>query len=337
MEELTPFARLAQLEAITVGHGGYAEVMHGITRNIEFAKYTRTPACSLLTGEAGVGKTNLCRAIVNHYRADTDRSAAYVSTKVGAYYLQIPSPVTIRSLASVMLDEMGDPKPQYGTALGMTRRLVKLSSKTSIRAKFLDEFQHLWSATSRGPGGDTARDNVRNWIKTLIEHVKVPIILVGMPSCEELIDADKQLSRRFPYRFRLFDIPLERDKEPEFQTYLALYASEAARLLRVKLPGFENRDDALRVYATTRGNPSCVHELFKCAVLEAMHADLPQEGLTLRYDIQPQRTLKDVELAHFRKAADLPYFVGSRFTQKNPFELEINALSQEITANEGRR
>lgn len=331
MTKLSAFEQIAKLETITVLHRNYVDVWSGVQRVVAMAQFTRTPGCCLLTGEAGVGKTNLCRAIVQSYESKTDRSAGYISNKVGAFYVAIPSPVSIKSLASVMLAKLGDPKPDYGTAQSMTTRLEKLAEESTVKLKILDEFHHLFSADASR--GSNTRDNVRNWLKTLIDHVRVPIVLVGMPSCEELVNGEEQLSRRFPHRFRLRNIALMENDAPAFQQYLVTFADQARRVVGVNLPSFQDRIDAVRMFAATGGNPSRVCTLFTMALLEAIGLDSATTDAIAAPGEPAPMQLRDTDLTHFRTAADAPFFVTHRKTQKNPFEMELSAIFQELSSS----
>lgn len=326
----SPFALIAKLEGITVLHAAYTEVMNGLLVAIEMAKYTSTPSCALLTGHAGVGKSNLCKAIVSMYRDGPERSPAYVTNKVGGFYIPIPSPVTIKSLVSAMLAQLGDPRPRSGTVAAMKDRLMALENGTALQVHFLDELQHLWAAAPTGEAGRTVRDNIRNWIKTYVDNVRVPLVLVGTPSCEELVNEDDQLSRRFPHRYRLTNIPMLRNGEPEFQKYLVTYADLAKKTIGVDFPAFTDRDEAIRVYAATLGNASRVYQLFKSALVRSLKADAPASGSIFVPGTLPQMRLSNVTLNHFALAADEPYFALNRATQRNPFNMDIKAVINDL-------
>ena len=109
----------------------------------------------------------------------------------------VPAPATVKNLATEMLKAIGDPAADRGTISSITLRLRKFLDDCEVELVILDEFQHFDDRHSKA-----LLKVVSDWLKNLLNQTKVPIVLVGMPGCESVLDANgnEQLKRRFSNR-----------------------------------------------------------------------------------------------------------------------------------------
>lgn len=148
----------------------------------------------LILGESGTGKSSLCRWIKQKYPRvvlpDRDMLPVLVVT--------IPAVATIASVASAMLESLGDPMPSSGTVSSRTARIVALYRACRVELTLLDEAQHLHDR-----GQAITHYMVGDWLKSLNDQVGSPTALLGLPRLELLLQVNEQLRRRFSRRIRL--------------------------------------------------------------------------------------------------------------------------------------
>jgi hypothetical protein len=224
----------------------------------------------MLTGDGGVGKTTVCRAILRTYRSYESFEPDCAVRVVPAYFASIPEPSTIKATSTSLLRGLGDPAPERGSAMAATARLVKLLKRCRTKLILLDEFQHLLLK-----GQQRTEKHVCDWIKALVNESGVMICLIGVPECEDLVKNDDQLGRRFAMRFRLTRLSVGDVSSPgPLMGFLRVLSSRCKDLVSLKrMLEFDSFVDVLRVHIATHGNPAQVVLLFKHAMLEALACD----------------------------------------------------------------
>ena len=87
----------------------------------------------------------------------------------------------------------------------------------------LDEFQHFIDRDSA-----KVLKTVSDWLKTLILDTNLPIVLIGLPEAEQILQlrCHSQLSRRFANRCYLSPFAWQSDNGEEFRTFLHLIESQ---------------------------------------------------------------------------------------------------------------
>jgi len=158
-----------------------------------YSKIAAEPECMLITGTQGAGKTTL----LEWYAADFAIRELPEKRVVPILMVLVPSPATVKGLATEMLKAIGDPAADRGTISSITLRLRKFLDDCEVELIILDEFQHFDDRRSKA-----VLKIVSDWLKNLLNQTKVPIVLVGMPGCESVLDAkgNEQLKRRFSNR-----------------------------------------------------------------------------------------------------------------------------------------
>jgi len=235
----------------------------------EATRLTGDPSCMALEGFSGTGKSTLVRA----YAAEFPRYDAEDGTRIPIFYLETPSPVTVKAMATHMLTELGDPGAHKGTLPMMNARLIHYLKVCQVELVILDDFHHLFDAET-----NRILARVSDWLKVLIKETGIPYLVVGIQNTvETILRANQQLSRLFAVRETLS--PLSVDNEAaakDFQLFL-LYAQEAVGM---SISGELSQSDLLaRMHYATDGIVGNIMNLLRFAALLAERAD--QEVLTV--------------------------------------------------------
>ena len=289
--------RIRWIEQIYVMYPRIRELVELIGECHEASKITAEPQCMFLTGSSGVGKTSLIQQYLEQYPPidETDR------THVPVFHAEIPAKATIKGVATALLDSLGDPAPDRGTTVTQGQRLAHLIEHCGVELILLDEFQHLIDNKTQRVVQD-----VSDWIKSLINSTKVPMILIGMPESEAILETSPQLKRRFMVRRRLAPFSWKTDQgQVEFRKFLAevekkLPLQAASHLAEIDL--------AFPLYIASHGTAANVMTLIKQAA---------------RFAIQDGDHNWDA--GHFARAYERRSIQGDEFPQ-NPFQVDLEAI-----------
>ncbi|WP_223671192.1 TniB family NTP-binding protein [Kangiella shandongensis] len=250
---------LKKVESFAIPHSLFSQAKQGIIQAIQLSEVTGKAENVILSGPAGTGKTKVCTSILHHYPPGVTEDRLMESTTVPAFYSSVPSPATIKGAAINMLKSMGAQDAHRGTTTEIQHRLGVLLKNCRTQVILLDELQHLLQPNS-------ANNNVRDWLKSLINEYQIPIVAVGTPDCESLIDSDKQLARRFVRRYRLGNLisPLHSN---EFGSYMATVIKIIGDTLNIDVQlNLKDSQTLLALFAATGGNPSDIEQIFKASL-----------------------------------------------------------------------
>ncbi|MBD8544470.1 TniB family NTP-binding protein [Oxalobacteraceae sp. CFBP 8761] len=306
-------ARVAELDKVIILHAAFEKAVLGIEECVLKSRHYLEPVGSLVLAEAGLGKTTVSRALLSRMPISTECHAHVERTIVPAFYFEIPSPATVRSVAASMLEALGANASTSGkSAHYLTERLCMLLEKSKTILVFADEVHNLFGSKSQS---SITNSQVRNWIKTLVNRTGISFCLVGHPSFEPVLAEDDQLARRFPMRFHLSPLTPGDQSHPGD---LVLFMDEAIRKAKQRLalasiPRFDSLYSSTQVYAATGGIPSFVILLIKQAILEALKSGT-----------------EHVTLENFSTAWDRGATAAVSLVTENPFRLSHGALSTAI-------
>lgn len=139
-----------------------------------------------------------------------------------------------------------------------------------------DEFQHF-----------AERENfklnrtVSDWTKNFMGETGIPLLLLGTPKSEEILDGveNEQLRRRFPFRMTLKPFGWETEKEQTiFRKFLEMVDE------KLPLPETSNLADpntAARIHYATGGLMFEIMRLIRAASVVALKQNLPKIDLDL--------------------------------------------------------
>ena len=139
-------------------------------------------------GDTGAGKTTLIR----YYRAEYPPTPTDEVQIMPVLTGTIPTPATMKNMATELLHQLGDPLADKGTLEARTRRLRTLLHKCRTELIVLDEFQHFIDRST-----ERVILDVSDWLKNLITNTRIPVVLVGLKQSVRVLEANEQLQRRF--------------------------------------------------------------------------------------------------------------------------------------------
>lgn len=155
---------------------------------------TVEPACCPIVGESGGGKTT----IITHFAGRQPRIEHDWGMEVPVLLAKVPSRPTVKSLAETLLYSLGDPMWGRGNTVSKSIRLRELFHRCRVRLLALDEFQHFVDVRRANISNDVA-----DWLKEQVEEAKLPIVVLGLPRCLEVLKQNEQLRRRFSATIRV--------------------------------------------------------------------------------------------------------------------------------------
>jgi hypothetical protein len=165
-----------------------------IETNLALFRETGIAQNLLVLGESGTGKSSLCRWLGQKY----PRFALFDRDVLPLLIVFVPPAATISGMVEAMLHALGDPLPASGTVSAKTARVITLCRACRVEMILFDEAQHIHDR-----GQSTTHYMVGDWLKSLIDHVGVPTVFLGLPRLEQLLQVNEQLRRRFSRRIRL--------------------------------------------------------------------------------------------------------------------------------------
>jgi energy-coupling factor transporter ATP-binding protein EcfA2 len=276
IKELTSDERKKLIETLYILFPRLARIKEKIKYCHLHSKNAAEPECMLITGKQGSGKTTLCK--------DYARAFPRIITKekviIPVLTASTPAPATLKSLPTRLLTALGDPFAERGTTVGLTLRIIKFFNKCGVELVILDEFQHFIDTDS-----NVILLGISNWLKDLINETRRPVIVVGMPHSEKILQANPQLERRFAMRESLdpFGWGIATQQQ-EFKTFLRVLDE---RLPFPKRANLTDHETAFRIYCATSGVIGYIMKLVRRAAIMAIdrRADcLDLELLAEAYD-----------------------------------------------------
>lgn len=262
--------KLQIVNNLYVAYPRFQEILSAIEYCHRFSCCKDEPECMFLSGETGVGKTTIYKAYASRYPRLVNREGAIIPILA----VTIPAPVTVKTVVTKLLWELGDPAYDRGSTGNQTIRLIGLLKDCQVELIILDEFQHFIDRDSA-----KVLRTVSDWLKTLILDTNLPIVLIGLPEAEQVLKlkSQSQLSRRFANRYYLRPFLWKQDGGNEFRTFLHLLESELP--LR-EVSNLSNEETAIRLYYASDGTIAYVMKLIRYGTYLALQQG--QEKLNLR-------------------------------------------------------
>ncbi|HAV5768656.1 TPA: AAA family ATPase [Acinetobacter baumannii] len=304
--------KIKKINNIVVISSEFEAAYKGILLCSEKNYIYKKPYGCLLLGNGGLGKTTICNSIVrknpSYEKIDNDIK----KTIIPVFYLEIPSPATVKSVASSMLKALNDPAPLKGTTTQLTYRLIYLLKECETKLIFMDEFHHLFDLQKTTKRMNTV---VCNWIKTLVDETNICFCLVGLPEFAPLLKIDSQLARRFSHSFYLKNLTINKINEyGTMHAFLEQIEINIARNLDITFePALTDQLMALQIYTATNGNQAYVMLLIENCVFQAL-----KKGNNI------------ITILEFINAWNEGITSYVSRTIVNPFHLDLSSLSAKI-------
>lgn len=202
---------LAQAHAVLIRYPRFNELHEDIRMCQEMSKLAGEPQCMVLEGRTGAGKSTLVRT----YTQACSRYDTASGTKIPVFYMETPSPATVKGMAARMLEVMGDPAAFKGPLWSMNSRLTHFIKACEVQIVILDDFHHLIDKER-----NRILETVSDWLKVLIKETGVPFLVTGVEGKVDLIlRVNNQLSRLFAVRETLEPFRWEPADEDSLKTF----------------------------------------------------------------------------------------------------------------------
>ena len=215
--------------------------------------------------------------MIRRYVAEFPRQETRYGSIIPVFYLETPSPATVKTVASVMLEQLGDPAAYMEVIGPLNSRLIKLLKACKVELVILDDFHHLIDTET-----DRVLAKVSDWLKVLIKETGIPFMVVGIEGkVERILRANPQLSRLFAARENLLPFswqPEQQSTIQNFHVFVGTIEKSIGKPLTQTLP----RTELLyRLFYCTNGVVGNLMNLLRYAVMLAEE----RAATTLELDI----------------------------------------------------
>jgi hypothetical protein len=221
------------------------------------------PLCCPIVGESAGGKTT----IISHFESMHHRIDHAWGTEVPVLLAKVPSRPTVKSLADTLLYALGDPLWYSGNTVSKSIRLRELFKLCRVRLLALDEFQHFVDVRRASIPNDVA-----DWLKEQVEEAKLPIVVLGLERCLEVLKQNEQLRRRFGATVRVG--AFRWDQDDERTTYRAFLRAVQEQLFDYEMPKLSDVGMAFRMHYASYGLVGYTMKIIRGAArIAARHKD----------------------------------------------------------------
>jgi Cdc6-like AAA superfamily ATPase len=185
--------REALVERVYIKFPRIVDLLAKIKHCLEFSKISAEPECMVIKGNLGLGKTTLGKAFLRNY----PRKVTEEETIIPVLLVKVPVPATPKGFTSRILKAFGDEAYDKGSMISQTLRIYDFVRDCKTDLIIFDDFQHFIDRDSL-----KVLRTLSDWLKNLIDETGKPIIVIGMPSCDAVLDEpqNEQLRRRFSIR-----------------------------------------------------------------------------------------------------------------------------------------
>lgn len=243
-----------------------------------------------LEGMTRTGKTTLIRRFASAF----PRRETFDGTTIPVFYLETPSPATVKIMASAMLEQLGDPAAHMGTIGSLNSRLIHLLKACQVELVIMDDFHHLIDTET-----DRVLAKVSDWLKVLIKETGIPFLVVGIEGkVERILQANAQLSRLFAARETLMPFAWLPEQQATIQS-LHIFVSTVEKSVGKPLTQAIPRTELLfRLYYSTHGVVGNMMNLLRYAVMLAEERSMPALELDILAAAFEKRMAKHLSGKH---------------------------------------
>ncbi|WP_417345563.1 TniB family NTP-binding protein [Ferrimonas sp.] len=245
--------------------------------------------CMLVTGDTGVGKTELTKYYLQ--RVPQDKHGGYAHRPV--LLSRIPSKATLESTIIELHKDLGQPfstiRRGKSNDQSLTESLIRLLNRCGTELIIIDEFHELLEFQA-----GSVRADIANRLKFISEQAAIPIVLVGMPWAAKIAEEPQWGSRLINRRF----IPYFKLSE-DYMCFTRFLKGLAMRMPFETPPKLEKRHTTYALFSASRGCLRTLKELLYEAVALALRLraqTLRNEHLAQSFGMLSQEKLNPFEL-----------------------------------------
>ena len=286
------------IQATLVQHSAFERGWARLIQCFDHAEGSVEPICVAVVGESRTGKSRL----LEEFEREHPRHRSADGVFVPVLRVKAPSKPTVKGLAEVILEKLGDPIWHKDSENAKSVRIRRLLKECRTRMVVIDEFQHF-----RDKASDKVAHHVADWLKVLVDDEKIALVVAGLPICRSIINQNEQLAGRFLGEVVMprFDWNRESDRE-EFISIVVAFQERMAS--QFNLPDFDE-EWAFRFYCATGG---LMGLLAKC--LQQAAWDAEDEGRT------------EIALDHFQAAYQKSAWGVARPSGPGPFDRGVSVV-----------
>ncbi|BCE03467.1 TniB family NTP-binding protein [Marinicellulosiphila megalodicopiae] len=230
-----------------------------VIKSLEYLKdsdYIESGDCNMvLTGETGSGKSALITYFKNKYPPIIHQEF----TEIPVVYVLLQSVKGVKEFSIETLKAIQD--PQQGRKIRniheLRERLKTLVKTCKTKIIVFDEVQ----VTVQNNRVDRL-PTIADWFKDLMNDLKIPIVLVGMPWTIDFVESNSQLSSRISFRFNLSGYNVS-ENFTDFRKLLRQFSIDYCLFPEVDL---SDKDLSLRLYSYTKGSMRSLSSLIAICV-----------------------------------------------------------------------
>lgn len=196
------FRVLDALKHCVIWHPGFDKAYKLTLKSINTTRDRQAASSFLLVGPTGVGKSTLCERIQRSFGAEFVQESASSQVKtLPCLLVEVPPKATIKTLAIRILVTLGlkdrERLEQMSTD-SLNSMILQRLITMKVQLIILDEFHRLLDQ-----GQIASKKMVCRTVNEILNQACIPVMLVGLPTIEKLIDDISELSDRYPYRAHL--------------------------------------------------------------------------------------------------------------------------------------
>lgn len=312
---MNDYEKIGMINNIVITSDEFMTAFDGIKSCVKRSMAYKEPIGSMLLAKGGLGKTTLCNAIVSQMPRSVKIEKDHQKTIIPAFYVEVPSPATVKSLAITMLQELGDSSYKSGTTEYLTSRLRHLLAECETKLVFLDEFHHLFD---RKPSSTRMNVTVGNWIKTLVNKTGISFCLVGLPEFAELLQVDSQIARRFQFIYTLNPLEIETIKgDGSIYAFLNEMSNKLSEQNILFSPALDSPLLGLQLFSATQGYHSYIIGLIRESIINTLNDG---RNIVTSNDFSDAWRL------------GITSFISKQ--NKNPFNMSLSQLSSVLSRGE---
>jgi hypothetical protein len=219
----------------------------------------------VICGPSGAGKSTMIKKIIKDRRIEITDDQDFKTI-----YMEIPSKPTTKSMGEAFLEALQDPfaRKHGHSAEFKLLRIVGLIKTIGTELIIFDEVQHI--VEYRRNTEETSK-----WIKYLMNHTGVAVILIGMRETQEILNNDQQLRRRFSATVDFDRFNINNSPPSHFSSLLKTLET----IIKVKSISFTTNEMLQRFYYASYGLIDYLVKILDRATLLVIKNRL--EGITL--------------------------------------------------------